>query len=60
MFDKLKRKNFFIKVNKKLVISCGAIESSKLLLKSKIKNKNLGKKFLLSFEWCSGCFIFKR
>ncbi len=44
-FDKLKRKNFFIKVNKKLVISCGAIESSKLLLKSKIKNKNLGKKF---------------
>lgn len=44
-FDKIKRKNLFIKVKKKLVISCGAMESAKLLMKSKIKNKNLGKNF---------------
>ena len=44
-FNKLEKKNFFVKIKKKLIISCGVIESPKLLLKSKIKNKNLGKNF---------------
>jgi hypothetical protein len=44
-FNKNTKKKFFIKVNKKLIISCGVIESAKLLMKSKIKNNNLGKKF---------------
>ncbi len=44
-FDKTERKNIFIKVKKKLIVSCGVLGSAKLLMKSNIKNKNLGKKF---------------
>lgn len=44
-FDKKERKNIFIKVKKKLIVSCGVLGSAKLLMKSNIKNKNLGKKF---------------
>ena len=44
-FDKRERKNIFIKVKKKLIVSCGVLGSAKLLMKSNIKNKNLGKKF---------------
>ena len=43
--SKQKKKEFFIKINKKLIISCGVLESAKLLMRSKIKNKNLGKRF---------------
>ena len=43
--DKVNNKNFFIKVKKKLIISCGAISSARLLMKSKIQNENLGKNF---------------
>ena len=44
-FNKLEKKNFFVKIKKKLIIFGGVFESPKLLLKSKIKNKNLGKNF---------------
>ena len=43
--NKINKKKFLIKVKKKLVISCGVLGSAKLLMKSKIKNKNLGKRF---------------
>ena len=44
-YDQIKKEKFYIKINKKLIISCGVIESAKLLMRSKIKNKNIGKKF---------------
>ena len=44
-FNKISNEKFFIKINKKLIISCGVLESAKLLMKSKIKSKNLGKRF---------------
>ena len=44
-FNKINNEKFFIKINKKLIISCGVLESAKLLMKSKIRNKNLGKRF---------------
>ena len=38
-FNKINKEKFFIKINKKLIISCGVLESTKLLMKSKIRNK---------------------
>jgi len=44
-FNKITKKKIFIKVNKKVIVCCGAIGSAKLLNDSKIQNQNIGKKF---------------
>ena len=56
-YDKISKKKFFIKVNKNLVISCGTIGSANLLLKSKIKNNNIGKKFSCHLSGAIDSFI---
>ena len=43
--NKYLKKKVFIKANQKVIVCCGAISSAKLLINSKIKNKNIGKKF---------------
>ena len=49
-------KKFFI-INKNLVVSCGTIGSANLLLKSKIKNNNIGKKFSCHLSGAIDSFI---
>lgn len=43
--NKLNKKKILIKANKKVIICCGALGSAKLLINSKIRNKNIGRKF---------------
>lgn len=43
--NKYLKKKIFIRANRKVIICCGVIGTAKLLMNSKIKNKNIGKKF---------------
>lgn len=56
-YDKINKKKFFIKVKKKLILSCGVIATANLLKNSNIKNGNIGKKFSCHLSGAIDAFI---